>query len=177
MKAFANFPVDGRPQNQHRRPWIWIWWAYFCHPPPKYAARGELSALVVHAARFLSGTYGYFLCMTAVGEEDFIGGANQSTWSNGLIRPAYYWSSRLAPPCSWSAPLLESPTSPYRSDSACTSGPPPRFRRCLHYQPLVTGTRSVRSSDSACTPVDLWGSIKTPAGLHCGFEGVFINRS
>ncbi|SCV72882.1 BQ2448_28 [Microbotryum intermedium] len=22
--------------NQHRRPWIWIWWAYFCHPPPKW---------------------------------------------------------------------------------------------------------------------------------------------
>ncbi|SGZ28392.1 BQ5605_C027g10327 [Microbotryum silenes-dioicae] len=22
--------------NQHRCPWIWIWWAYFCHPPPKW---------------------------------------------------------------------------------------------------------------------------------------------
>ncbi|SCV68216.1 BQ2448_337 [Microbotryum intermedium] len=24
------------PPSQHRRPWIWIWWAYFCHPPPKW---------------------------------------------------------------------------------------------------------------------------------------------
>ncbi|SGZ28684.1 BQ5605_C027g10409 [Microbotryum silenes-dioicae] len=22
--------------NQHRCPWIWIWWAYFCHPPPNW---------------------------------------------------------------------------------------------------------------------------------------------
>ncbi|SCV74708.1 BQ2448_7737 [Microbotryum intermedium] len=24
------------PPSQHRRPRIWIWWAYFCHPPPKW---------------------------------------------------------------------------------------------------------------------------------------------
>ncbi|SCZ89108.1 BZ3500_MvSof-1268-A1-R1_Chr1-1g00961 [Microbotryum saponariae] len=36
----ANQPnpfILSRPApNQHRRPWIWIWWAYFCHPPPKW---------------------------------------------------------------------------------------------------------------------------------------------
>ncbi|KDE02678.1 hypothetical protein MVLG_06784 [Microbotryum lychnidis-dioicae p1A1 Lamole] len=26
----------GTGPNQHRRPWIWIWWAYFCHPPPTW---------------------------------------------------------------------------------------------------------------------------------------------
>ncbi|SCV71589.1 BQ2448_3177 [Microbotryum intermedium] len=30
------FTLRKPPPNQHRRPWIWIWWAYFCHPPPKW---------------------------------------------------------------------------------------------------------------------------------------------
>ncbi|SCV69954.1 BQ2448_1348 [Microbotryum intermedium] len=29
------FTLRKPPPNQHRRPWIWIWWAYFCHPPSK----------------------------------------------------------------------------------------------------------------------------------------------
>ncbi|SCZ88262.1 BZ3500_MvSof-1268-A1-R1_Chr10-2g02898 [Microbotryum saponariae] len=30
------FTLSRPAPNQHRRPWIWIWWAYFCHPPPKW---------------------------------------------------------------------------------------------------------------------------------------------
>ncbi|SCV70634.1 BQ2448_3396 [Microbotryum intermedium] len=30
------FTLRKPPPSQHRRSWIWIWWAYFCHPPPKW---------------------------------------------------------------------------------------------------------------------------------------------
>ncbi|SGY13821.1 BQ5605_C010g05985 [Microbotryum silenes-dioicae] len=30
------FTLSRPAPNQHRCPWIWIWWAYFCHPPPKW---------------------------------------------------------------------------------------------------------------------------------------------
>ncbi|SGY23119.1 BQ5605_C019g08906 [Microbotryum silenes-dioicae] len=30
------FTLSRPAPNQHRRPWIWIWWAYFCHPPQKW---------------------------------------------------------------------------------------------------------------------------------------------
>ncbi|SCZ98418.1 BZ3500_MvSof-1268-A1-R1_Chr7-1g09130 [Microbotryum saponariae] len=30
------FTLSRPAPNQHHRPWIWIWWAYFCHPPPKW---------------------------------------------------------------------------------------------------------------------------------------------
>ncbi|SCV72758.1 BQ2448_4295 [Microbotryum intermedium] len=33
------------PPNQHRRPWIWIWWAYFCHPPPKWYHAASVTTL------------------------------------------------------------------------------------------------------------------------------------
>ncbi|SGY12609.1 BQ5605_C011g06555 [Microbotryum silenes-dioicae] len=30
------FTLSRPAPNQHRCPWIWIWWAYFCHSPPKW---------------------------------------------------------------------------------------------------------------------------------------------
>ncbi|SDA02506.1 BZ3501_MvSof-1269-A2-R1_Chr12-3g03650 [Microbotryum saponariae] len=30
------FTLSRPAPNQHRRRWIWIWWAYFCHSPPKW---------------------------------------------------------------------------------------------------------------------------------------------
>ncbi|SCZ97773.1 BZ3500_MvSof-1268-A1-R1_Chr7-3g09574 [Microbotryum saponariae] len=46
------FLFDTAGPNQHRRRWIWIWWACFCHPPPKcdHAARKTRSHLNVGSA-------------------------------------------------------------------------------------------------------------------------------
>ncbi|SGY48596.1 BQ5605_C001g00668 [Microbotryum silenes-dioicae] len=30
------FTLRKLPPNQHRRLWVWIWWADFCHPPSKW---------------------------------------------------------------------------------------------------------------------------------------------
>ncbi|SCV68800.1 BQ2448_921 [Microbotryum intermedium] len=48
------FTLRKPPPNQHRRPWIWIWWAYFCHPPPKWyhAVRETRRLLPPHWARY-----------------------------------------------------------------------------------------------------------------------------
>ncbi|SCV73047.1 BQ2448_6972 [Microbotryum intermedium] len=48
------FTLRKPPPNQHRRPWIWILWAYFCHPPPKWnqAVRETRRLLPPHWARY-----------------------------------------------------------------------------------------------------------------------------
>ncbi|SGZ14487.1 BQ5605_C029g10597 [Microbotryum silenes-dioicae] len=30
------FTLPKSGPNPHRRLWVWIWWAYFCHPPPQW---------------------------------------------------------------------------------------------------------------------------------------------
>ncbi|SGY19804.1 BQ5605_C017g08322 [Microbotryum silenes-dioicae] len=30
------FTLPKSGPNPHRRSWVWIWWAYFCHPPPQW---------------------------------------------------------------------------------------------------------------------------------------------
>ncbi|KDE02381.1 hypothetical protein MVLG_07054 [Microbotryum lychnidis-dioicae p1A1 Lamole] len=30
------FTLPESGPNPHRRSWVWIWWAYFCHPPPQW---------------------------------------------------------------------------------------------------------------------------------------------
>ncbi|SGY77418.1 BQ5605_C005g03631 [Microbotryum silenes-dioicae] len=50
----TRFTLSRPAPNQHRRPWIWIWWAYFCYPPPKWdhAVRKTTKLLPARWARY-----------------------------------------------------------------------------------------------------------------------------
>ncbi|SCV74443.1 BQ2448_8082 [Microbotryum intermedium] len=78
------FTLRKPPPNQHRRPWIWIWWAYFCHPPPK-AVRETRRLLPPRWARYFEA----WVSVTTLNPPEFSSNQNLERRANhALFFPA-----------------------------------------------------------------------------------------
>ncbi|SCV73633.1 BQ2448_6063 [Microbotryum intermedium] len=77
------FTLRKPPPNQHRRPWIWIWWAYFCHPPPKwYHTVRETRRLVPPRwARYFEA----WASVTTLNPPKFSSNQNLERWANHVL--------------------------------------------------------------------------------------------
>ncbi|SCV69872.1 BQ2448_1266 [Microbotryum intermedium] len=71
------------PPSQHRRPWIWIWWAYFCHPPPKWyhAVRETRRLLPPRWARYFEA----WASVTTLDPPEFSSSQNLERWANHVL--------------------------------------------------------------------------------------------
>ncbi|SCV71852.1 BQ2448_4546 [Microbotryum intermedium] len=77
------FTLRKPPPNQHRRPWIWIWWAYFCHPPPKWyhAVRETRCLLPPRWARYFEA----WASVTTLNPPEFSSNQNLERWANHVL--------------------------------------------------------------------------------------------
>ncbi|SCV67898.1 BQ2448_5509 [Microbotryum intermedium] len=77
------FTLRKPPPSQHRRPWIWIWWAYFCHPPPKWnlAVRETRGLLPPRWARYFEA----WASVTTLNPPEFSSNQNLERWANHVL--------------------------------------------------------------------------------------------
>ncbi|SCV70957.1 BQ2448_3719 [Microbotryum intermedium] len=77
------FTLRKPPPNQHRRPWIWIWWAYFCHPPPKWdhAVRKTRELLPQRWVRYFEA----WASVTTLNPPELSKNQNLERWANHVL--------------------------------------------------------------------------------------------
>ncbi|SCV70771.1 BQ2448_3533 [Microbotryum intermedium] len=77
------FTLRKPPPNQHRRPWIWIWWAYFCHPPPKWdhAVRKTRESLPRRWVRYFEA----WASVTTLNPPELSKNQNLERWANHVL--------------------------------------------------------------------------------------------
>ncbi|SCV69797.1 BQ2448_1191 [Microbotryum intermedium] len=82
------FTLRKPPPNQHRRPWIWIWWAYFCHPPPKWyhAVRETRRLLPPRWARYFEA----WASVPTLNPPEFSSNQNLERWANHVMTPTSF---------------------------------------------------------------------------------------
>ncbi|SGY19582.1 BQ5605_C014g07689 [Microbotryum silenes-dioicae] len=77
------FTLSRPAPNQHRCPWIWIWWAYFCHPPPKWdhAVRKTTKLLPARWVRYFEA----WVLVTTLNPPELSKSQNLEQWATHVL--------------------------------------------------------------------------------------------
>ncbi|SGY96826.1 BQ5605_C035g11364 [Microbotryum silenes-dioicae] len=77
------FTLSRPAPNQHCCPWIWIWWAYFCHPPPKWdhAVRKTTKLLPAHWVRYFEA----WALVTTLNPPELSKSQNLEQWATHVL--------------------------------------------------------------------------------------------
>ncbi|SGY12331.1 BQ5605_C011g06470 [Microbotryum silenes-dioicae] len=82
------FTLSRPAPNQHHCPWIWIWWAYFCHPPPKWdhAVRKTTKLLPARWVRYFEA----WALVTTLNPPELSKSQNLEQWATHVMTPSSF---------------------------------------------------------------------------------------